>query len=309
MIAFVFPGQGSQYIGMGTDVAEQYPAAAAVIKQADAVLEIEISRAMAEGPAEELTATEVAQPALLTHSVAVLRVLEAHGVQPDMTAGHSLGEYSALVAAGALDFESALRLVRHRGELMAEDGRRVGGTMVAIIGLDGEKIEAIVAETGSADQALAVANYNCPGQVVVSGAVSAVRRACELAKQRGAKGSIALKVSGAFHSPLMTGTAERFGEYLHQAGISDAHVPIVSNVDATARSDASSIVQALQRQINHSIRWEESVRRMIDMGAEVFVEVGAKRVLTGMMGRIDDTVEAMDTSNVEAIEEVVTKLA
>ena len=307
MIAFIFPGQGSQYVGMGVDVAEQYPAVAVVVEQADAVLDIELSRLMREGPAAELTATEVAQPALLTHSVAVLRVLEAQGLQPDVVAGHSLGEYSALVAAGALDFESALQLVRHRGELMAEDGQRVGGTMAAIIGLDQEKVEAVVEEAGSG-QVLIVANYNCPGQVVVSGAVSAVERACELAKERGAKGSIALKVSGAFHSPLMTGTAQRFGEYLHQAGISDARVPIVSNVDATARSDASGIVQALARQINHSIRWEESVRRMIDMGAEVFVEVGPKRVLTRMIRRIDDTVEAMDTSDGEAIEEVLTKL-
>ncbi len=289
-------------------MAEQYPAAAAVIEQADAVLDIELSRLMREGPAEELTATETAQPALLAHSVAVLRVLEAQGLQPDVVAGHSLGEYSALVAAGALDFESALQLVRHRGELMAEDGRRVGGTMAAIIGLDKEKVEVVVEEAGSG-QVLVVANYNCSGQVVVSGVVSAVERACELAKQRGAKGSIALKVSGAFHSSLMNGTAERLGEYLPQAGISDARVPVVSNVDATARSDASGIVQALARQINHSIRWEESVGRMIDMGAEVFVEVGPKRVLSKMIRRVDDTVEAMDTSDREAIEEVVTKLA
>ncbi len=308
MIAFIFPGQGSQYVGMGVDVAEQYPAVAVVVEQADAVLDIELSRLMREGPAAELTATEVAQPALLTHSVAVLRVLEAQGLQPDVVAGHSLGEYSALVAAGALDFESALQLVRHRGELMAADGRRVGGTMAAIIGLDREKVEAVVEKAGSG-QVLVVANYNCPGQVVVSGAVSAVQRACELAKERGAKGSIALNVSGAFHSPLMTGTAERFGECLHQAGISDARVPIVSNVDATARSDASGIVQALARQINHSVRWEESVRKMMDMGAEVFVEVGPRRVLSKMIRRIDDTVEAMDTSDGEAIEEVVTKLA
>jgi len=308
MIAFIFPGQGSQYVGMGTDVAKQYPAAAAVIEQADAVLDIKLSRLMREGPAEELTATEVAQPALLTHSVAVLRVLEAKGLQPNVVAGHSLGEYSALVAAGALEFENALQLVWHRGELMAADGQRVGGTMAAIIGLEKEKVEAVVEEAGSG-QVLVVANYNCPGQVVISGVVSAVQRACELAKQQGAKGSISLKVSGAFHSPLMTGTAKRFGEYLHQAGISDARVPIVSNVDATARSDASGIVQALARQINHSIRWEESVRRMIEMGVEVFVEVGTRRVLTGMMGRIDDTVEAMDTSDGEALEEVVTKIA
>ena len=308
MIAFIFPGQGSQYVGMGTDVVEQYPAAAAVIEQADAVLDIELSRLMREGPAEELTATEVAQPALLTHSVAVLRVLEAQGLQPDVVAGHSLGEYSALVAAGALDFESALQLVRHRGELMAEDGRRVGGTMAAIIGLEGEEVEAVVEEAGSS-QVIVVANYNCPGQVVISGVVSAVERACELAKKRGAKGSIALKVSGAFHSPLMTGTAKRFGEYLPQADISDARVPVVSNVDAVARSDASGIVQALARQINHSIRWEESVRRMIDMGAEVFVEVGPRRVLSKMIRRIADIVEAMDTSDREAIKEVVTKLA
>ncbi len=308
MIAFIFPGQGSQYVGMGADVAEQYAAAAMVIEQADAVLGIELSRLMREGPAEELTATEAAQPALLTHSVAVLRVLKAKGLQPDVVAGHSLGEYSALVAAGALDFENALRLVRHRGELMAEDGQRVGGTMAAIIGLEKKKVEAVVEEAGSG-QVLVVANYNCPGQVVVSGAVSAVQQACELAKQRGAKGSILLKVSGAFHSPLMTGTAQRFGEYLHQAGISDARVPIVSNVDATARSDASGIVRALARQINHSIHWEESVRRMIEMGVEVFVEVGPKRVLTRMLDKIDDTVGAMDTSDGKAIEEVVAKLA
>jgi len=309
MIAFVFPGQGSQYVGMGSDVAEQYPVAAAVIEQADELLGMEISRLMREGPAEELTATEVAQPALLTHSVAVLRVLEAQGLQPDVVAGHSLGEYSALVAAGALDFESALQLVQHRGELMAEDGQRVGGMMAAIIGLEGEKVNDVVAEASSGEEVVVVANYNCPGQVVVSGAVPAVERACELAKQRRAKGSIALKVSGAFHSPLMTGTAEQFSEYLHQAGISDARIPIVSNVDATVRSDASGIVQALAQQINHSIHWEESVRRMIDMGAKVFVEVGPKRVLSKMIRRIDNTVGAMDTSDGPAIEAVIAELA
>jgi len=308
MIAFIFPGQGSQYVGMGVDVAEQYPEAAAVIEQADAVLGMKLSLLMREGPAEELMATEVAQPALLTHSVAVLRVLQGQGLQPDVVAGHSLGEYSALVAADALDFESALQLVRRRGELMAEDGRRVGGTMAAIIGLERETVEAVVEEAGGG-QVLVAANYNCPGQVVISGTVSAVEQACELAKQRGAKGSIALKVSGAFHSPLMRGTAQRFGEYLHRAGISDARVPIVSNVDATARSDASGITQALARQIDHGIYWEESVHRMIDMGSEVFVEVGPKRVLTKMMDKIDDTVEAMDTSGVQAIEQVLAKLA
>ena len=301
MIAFIFPGQGSQYVGMGADVAEQYPSAAEVIEQADAVLDIELSRLMREGPAEELTATEVAQPALLTHSVAVLRVLEAKGLQPDVVAGHSLGEYSALVAAEALDFPTALRLVRRRGELMAEDGKRIGGMMAAIIGLDPRKVETVVAEAAGEGETVIVANYNCPGQLVISGTAEGVKRAVALAKEAGARGSIPLHVSGAFHSALMATTAQRLGEYLAAAAISDARVPLVSNADAVARTDVQGLTDALARQIDHSVLWQSSMRTMIEMGADTFVEVGPKQVLTKMMARIDRSVTALDTGDVDSL--------
>ena len=305
MIAFIFPGQGAQHVGMGVDIAERYRAAAAVYEQADQLLGLALSRLMAEGPSEQLTATEVAQPALLTHSVAVLRVLEAQGLQPDVVAGHSLGEYSALVAAGALDFESALQLVRQRGLLMAQDGKRIGGTMAAIIGLAPHQVEDVINQAACDGEVLVVANYNCPGQVVISGTMTAVEQAQQLAKEAGARATIALKVSGAFHSPLMATTAQRFGKHLQAAGINDAQLPVVSNVDATERTDAPSLVNALEQQIDHSILWEKSVRRMIQMGARRFIEVGPKRVLTKMMGRIDQSVEAIDTGDVEAVEAAV----
>ncbi len=309
MIAFIFPGQGSQHVGMGAELVARYSAAAQVIEQADELLGFQLSQLMFEGPADELTATEVAQPALLAHSVATLRVLEEHNLHPDVVAGHSLGEYSALVAAEALDFPAALRLVRRRGELMAEDGKRIGGTMAAIIGLAPERIDEVVAEAAREGETVVVANYNCPGQVVVSGTADAVKRAAALAKQAGARGSIPLKVSGAFHSALMATTAQRLGQYLAAASITEARVPLVSNVDAVARTDAPGITEALGRQIDHSVLWEKSVGTMIERGADTFVEVGPQQVLTKMTPRIDNSVTALDTADASSLGAAIASLS
>ncbi len=309
MIAFIFSGQGSQHVGMGADLVAGYPSAAAIVEQADEVLGFELSRLMFEGPAGQLIATEVTQPAVLTHSVATLRVLEERGVRPDIVAGHSVGEYSALVASGALEFERALRLVRQRGELMAEDGARIGGTMAAIIGLPSTEVAAVVEEVTREGEPVAMANYNCPGQVVVSGTVPGVERARVLAREAGARGSMPLKVSGAFHSPLVRTTAQRFREYLANAGIEEAQMPLVSNVDAVARTDAAGITRALAQQIDHSVLWEKCMRTMIQWGADTFVEVGPQRVLTKMMARIDEDVTALDTSGVSSLEGTIASLS
>ncbi len=308
MIGFIFPGQASQFIGMGAELADTYPAAAEVIQQADDILGFALSELMFNGPSEKLTATEVAQPALLTHSVATWRVLADNGLRPDMVAGHSLGEYSALVAAGSLDFPAALRLVRQRGLLMAEAGKQVGGTMTAIIGLDAKQVEAVVAQAVQEGNLVVVANYNCPGQIVISGAEAGVERAAELAKEAGARGSMPIKVSGAFHSPLMASVAQQLDKYLQAVPIRQAQIPVVSNVDAVVHRDGDAIRSALSRQLTNSVLWEKSIRTMIAAGIDTFVEVGPKAVLTGMMRRISPDAQSLATSEVADIQQVITQL-
>jgi len=293
---------------MGAQLATTYPTAAEVIQQADDILGFALSELMFNGPGEELTATEVAQPSLLTHSVAIWRVLADNGLHPDMVAGHSLGEYSALVAAGSLDFPAALRLVRQRGLLMAEAGSRAGGIMAAIIGLNAELVAEAVEQAAGEGNIVVVANYNCPGQIVISGTEAGVRRAGELAKAAGARGSISITVSGAFHSPLMEPVATEFLEHLQVAPITEAKVPLVSNVDAIARTDADAIGKALGRQLTSSILWESSVRTMIEAGIDVFVEIGPKDVLTKMMRRIAPDRQALPTSEPADIQAVLEQL-
>jgi [acyl-carrier-protein] S-malonyltransferase len=302
--AFLFPGQGSQFVGMAADLAAAYPVVAETLAQADAALGLDLSGLMREGPAEVLTATEIAQPALLTHSIAVERVLRQAGVTPWLTAGHSLGEYSALVAAGALDFADALRLVRERGLAMAAAGVSAGGTMAAILGLEDAAVEQVVAEAGQVGTVV-VANYNSPGQVVISGEDEAVRRAGELAKAAGARGAMPLKVSGAFHSPLMAPAAARLEAALDAAPLREAAIPVVTNVDAVPRKTAEEIREALRRQITGSVRWTDSVLRMVAEGAECFVEVGPGEVLTKLMKRIAPEAEAMSTSTVEGVQQAL----
>jgi [acyl-carrier-protein] S-malonyltransferase len=285
-LAFLFPGQGAQSVGMGRALAEAFPEARAVFEAADRALGFSLSDICWAGPEERLRETRHAQPALLTHSVAALRLLEAQGIVPSFTAGHSLGEYSACVAALALGFEDAVRLVYRRGELMHRAGLERPGTMAAILGLSTEEVAAACAEAAEVG-VVQPANLNAPGQVVISGEVPAVERAGERAKARGAKRVIRLEVSGAFHSPLMASAAQGLGETLRATPFRDARCPVIANVSAAPVRRADEVRDALERQLLGAVRWEDSMRRLLADGATGFVEVGTGRVLRGLLRSID----------------------
>jgi [acyl-carrier-protein] S-malonyltransferase len=284
-VALVFPGQGAQHIGMGYDLYNASAAARAVFDQADETLGFALSRLCFTGPEAALTATENAQPALLATSMALLAALReaGHHVAPALLAGHSLGEYSALVAAGALDLPTALRLVRLRGELMAAAHQ---GGMAAIVGLGEEALEAACRAASSAGAPVVIANYNAPGQLVISGASAAVERAGTLAKERGAKRVLPLKVSAAFHSPLMRAAADGLAVAVAQAAVADAGVPVIANVIAEPIADAQAIRAELVTQVIAPVRWIASIRYAVAAGVDTFVEVGAGSVLTGLIKRI-----------------------
>ena len=307
MLAFIFPGQGSQYVGMGKDLYEGSPVAKAVLDEVAGAVDFPLLSLMFEGPAEELTKTENAQPALLAHALAANALLREAGLVPDVVAGHSLGEYSAVAAAGCLSAGAAVKLVRLRGELMAEAGEQVGGTMAAVIGLDTEAVRRAAQEAGEVGT-IVVANLNAPGQVVISGEEAAVKAASLLMKAAGAKRVLPLNVSGAFHSPLMKPAAERLGEALAETAFSDAAVHVISNVDAVDRTDAVSIKAALLRQLTGSVLWEDCVNRMVQTGVDTFVEVGPGKVLSGLVGRIALDVITYTTDTVEGIAAVVAAL-
>lgn len=281
-LAFLFPGQGAQTVGMGRALAEAHPEAAAVFATADRVLGAPLTRIAWEGPAEELKKSVNTQPALLAHSVAALRLVEKAGLEPAFAAGHSLGEYSACVAAGAIAYEDALRLVRRRGELMYQAGLERPGAMAAILGLDAAAVRAACDEAADAGTVVP-ANLNAPGQVVISGEPAAVDRACETAKARGAKRAIRLEVSGAFHSPLMGAAAEGLVEALAATPIRDARCPVVANVSAGPVEDAAAIRAALEAQLLGAVRWEESLGWLLAQGVDAFVELGTGKVLRGLL--------------------------
>jgi [acyl-carrier-protein] S-malonyltransferase len=293
--AWIFPGQGSQIVGMGKDLYEQFPSARAIFDEADAILGFGLAQLCFEGPGEALTATENAQPALLTASVALLAALgwsPQSSETPDLTdprfvAGHSLGEYSALVAARALTFPTALRLVRRRGELMAEARE---GTMAAIIGMNLEALNAVCAEA-QAEGPVVVANENAPGQLVISGANAAVARAGELAKAAGASRVIPLKVSAAFHSPLMQNAADGLRPAIEAAAINSATLPVIANVRAQPIDAPDQIKEELVAQITAPVRWIASVEYMVAAGVDRFIEIGPGAVLAGMIKRISPNAE------------------
>lgn len=276
-LALIFPGQGSQYVGMATALAASEPAAAEVLNIADEVLGFRLSSLMADGPEDELTATRNAQPALLTHSVAALRVLGDRLGRPGFAAGHSLGEFSAHVAAGTISFEDALRAVRLRGELMFAAGEARPGAMAAILGLDDHTVEDVCTrvETGEC----VPANFNSEGQVVVSGDLAGVERAMVLAKDAGAKRVVQLNVSGAFHSPLMEPAAEGLREHLASIDFRDPAFPVIANATAEAVTSGVLARELLVKQLTAPVRWSASVSRMVEGGADRFLELGPGKVL------------------------------
>jgi [acyl-carrier-protein] S-malonyltransferase len=282
LTAYVFPGQGSQYVGMAKDLFEAHSASRALMEQADAILGFPLSGLCFNGPEEELRQTKNTQPAIFLHSVALY---SAMGTEPSMVAGHSLGEYSALVAAGALSFEDALRLVRLRGELMQRAGEEHPGTMAAIVGLSGEAVEEICREAASSG-IVRPANFNSPGQVVISGSVAGVHKGMELARSRGAKIVKELVVSGAFHSPLMESAQEGLKEGLARTAVRDARIPVYANVTGEPVRHAEEIRSLLYRQLTSPVRWEESVNNMARDGMTACTEVGPGKVLQGLVRRI-----------------------
>jgi [acyl-carrier-protein] S-malonyltransferase len=288
-VVFQFPGQGSQAVGMGRAFYETSPAAKAVFEEANDALGFDVARLIFEGPESELALTANTQPAVLTASVAVAAACAEHGLRPALAAGHSLGEYSALVVAGALTFADAVRVVRRRGEFMQEAVPVGTGAMAAILGLDQEAVEAVCAEAAQGPagaEVVDVANINSPGQIVIAGHRTAVERAVALAAGRGGRKSVVLPVSAPFHCALMAPAAERLAVELARIRVSDPAIPVVRNVDGGVTRSAADVTPALLRQVASPVRWTACVQRLADEGGHVFVEVGPGRVLTGLLRRI-----------------------
>jgi len=308
-VAFVFPGQGSQYVGMGRNLAEVSEAARRVFRQADRILETAISRLCFEGPQRELDDTINAQPAILTVSIACLQALrdrwQALGqpVAPRFVAGHSLGEITALVAADVMDFEPALRLVRERGRLMKEDGRARPGGMVAVLGLDREIVEDLVTNARQVG-IITVANANSPGQLVLSGEPAALERASELARQRGAARVVRLPISIASHSPLMARAAAQFADVVAHLPLRQPRIPVIANITGQALTTAEEIRRELTEHILHPVQWSSSVLEMIRRGSADFLEIGPGQVLSGLIRRISQEVQVI-TLNDQAIARVL----
>jgi [acyl-carrier-protein] S-malonyltransferase len=306
-IAFVFPGQASQYPGMGKELAGAYPAARQVFDAADNALGFSISKMCFEGSEEELKQTANTQPAILTCSVAVLRVLAEKGIQPDFVAGHSLGEYSALVAAGSLNFADAVRLVRKRGTYMQEAVPAGEGAMAAIMGLS-PAVVAEVCRRAADDDVCSPANLNSPEQTVISGSAAAVKRAVEIASQMGAKRAVILPVSAPFHSTLMMPAQERLAKDLKDTKFSPLRIPLVTNVDADTITSGEEARDALVRQVSLPVRWEESVRHLIDEDVNTFVEVGPGRVLAGLLRQIERSVHTLSVEDEKSLKTTMEKI-
>ncbi len=302
-IAFIFPGQGSQYVGMGKELYENFSVAKKIFEEADDTLHLSISGLCFNGPEEALKLTENTQPALLTTSIATLKVLQAEkGLIPQFTAGHSLGEYSALVGSGAFTFAEAVKIVRLRGKFMQEAVPVGEGAMAAVLGMEREQVEKICEEVSSGE-VLTPANFNCPGQIVIAGHAKAVERAIERVKKDGKK-AVPLPVSAPFHSPLMKPAGDRLEKALEEISVSNLRIPVVTNVEAEVNTSKDRVKGLLVAQVSSPVRWEESMRKMIGKGIEQVLEIGPGKVLSGLMKRIDNRIETGNLEDLQTLKKI-----
>lgn len=306
-IAFIYPGQGSQAVGMGESFLED-DKSRQFYDSADQVLGMGLSKLMLEGPQEELTLTYHAQPALLTVSSMITERLIRAGIRPDYTAGHSLGEYSALVASNVLEFPKAVEVVHKRGLFMNEAVPAGEGAMAAILGMDADKLEEVTDDATNSAGVVQLANLNCPGQIVISGTKAGVEKACELAKERGAKRAIPLDVSGPFHSELMRSASHDLAKVLSDSFLLDAKVPVVTNFRAEPETNATQLQDMLIHQLYSPVLWEQSMRKMIELGVTTFVEVGPGKVLSGLVKKIDRSVTVIPVHDLASFEKAVEEL-
>lgn len=301
-IAFVFPGQGAQAVGMGKDIYEHDSDARAIFEQANEALGFSLTEIMFEGPDDALKQTVNTQPALLTASVAFLKLVEKAGIKADYVAGHSLGEYSALVAANVLSFEDAVRTVRARGQFMEQAVPNGQGSMAAVLGAEREALQQLCDEISGQGSVVELANVNCPGQIVVSGSVAGVNEVVARGKEIGAKRVIPLEVSGPFHSSLMGNAASALGGELQHIAMQDAAIPVIANVTAEPVTSASEIKELLERQVCAPVLWEDSVKKLIELGVDTFVEIGSGSVLTGLIKKIDKQVTTITLNKLDALQ-------
>ena len=302
-IAFIFPGQGSQYVGMGKELFENFSVAKQIFEEADDALHFSISALCFKGPEEALKLTENTQPAVLTTSIAALKVLQAEKrMTPQFTAGHSLGEYSALVASGALTFSEAVKIVRLRGKFMQEAVPVGEGAMAAVLGMERERVEKLCEEISSGE-VLTPANFNCPGQIVIAGHSKAVERAIGRVKQEGKK-AVLLPVSAPFHSPLMKPAGERLEKALEEISVGDLKIPVVTNVEAEVNTSKDRVKGLLVAQVSSPVRWEESMRKMIEKGIDQVLEIGPGKILSGLMKRIDSHVETKNLEDLQTLKKI-----
>ncbi len=303
--ALVFPGQGSQSVGMGKDLYNNFIIARQAFEEASDAIHVDLKKLCFEGPADELGKTHNTQPALLTVSIAAYRALQHEsGFRADFMAGHSLGEYSALTASGAISFSDAVKLVRFRGKVMSEAAGDGTGMMAAILGLSREAVDEVISEV-KGEGVLTAANYNCPGQIVISGSIAPVQKAMEACREKGAKRALPLSVSGPFHTELMSGAARRLQERLGDIDLKEPQCIVYSNVTAKPYGSADDITALLVRQIQSSVMWEDSVSEMIAGGADVFIEVGAGKVLTGLTKRITKETVNLNVNNTDTLKKTI----
>ncbi len=305
-VAMLFPGQGSQFAGMGNDYFDRFPEARRLYSEANQKLGFDITELSFYGDIDELTKTHNAQPAILLHSIVVLTILGSQGVQPSIVAGHSLGEFSALVAAGFFKPMDALLIVRRRGELMFESGLKRPGTMAAVMGIEEREIARVI-EEASTEGIVVIANHNSPSQFAISGEVHAVEKAMSLARERGARRVTKLQVSGAFHSPLMKESAAELRKYMDRFHCGHLRVPLIANVTGDAVLNEDEVLDLLSRQLFSPVRWVKSMQVLIERSSDHILEVGPGKVLTGLMKRIDEAAEVWNLTDVESLQAALEK--